>query len=126
MDLLRRHVNGETLDKQFTIYSSSVDAADKGCRMLLSTDAFMTSSAAFIQRRAGEAITAEHVTTKMEDHMKALITDSAAKHTTLKSVSPPSHTDSAYSPSWSGKEEDCKPDLRRSKNHKSSRRSHGR
>lgn len=55
-DLLPRDLIARPLDSRISTYFTSGYAADKVCRELYSTNSFMSSISAFIQRRTSEAL----------------------------------------------------------------------
>lgn len=101
LNLLRRDVIGETLDMHLCTCFNSWEAADRAGGKLLSTNFSRAPIAAFIQGKTENDTTAERVATEIEEQMNALILDWAAKQAMSKSVSRPSRTDSARSPSSS-------------------------
>lgn len=77
---LRRGVSGETLDGYVSTYFNIGNTDDKAGKKLLSINYAMAPISKFIQRRTGEAIAAERVATKMEDHLNVHKSDTAVKY----------------------------------------------
>lgn len=107
--LLLRKVMYEILCKHIADYFETTDAADK-----------------FICLWGVEAVAAERIVTKIGKQMKRQILDSHVKCDTQKSVSSPTHTDSAPTSSPSYKDGDVKAYIRGPEHHSRSRRLHRR
>lgn len=75
LDLPRRDVISETVDRHILTYFKSGKADLKVGGKLLSANYFMTPIAVFIQRRTSKSIAAGRIPTKMENEMNALIPD---------------------------------------------------
>lgn len=68
-DFLRGEVKVVISHKQIAKYFDINDTAYDVCEKLLSSNAFMAPDDAFVQRRTIEAVTAEHVATKMTEQL---------------------------------------------------------
>lgn len=98
-------VRAQILDKHIAKYFDTSDAGDKTSEKILSTNPFLASIVAFIQRRNVETVAVGRAAQKMEKKVKDQILDADVKHVTQNSVSPPSRTNSVPSSSTSNKDD---------------------